>query len=791
MFHLYGLAKKQFLYTLIAMIMLASCTVVKNYPSNKPFVFSNKIIVKGDASKDEKKRLQLELYNYWDDSLKVNSILQFGVRTIIKNPTVFDSAAITRSIVFMNSYLNSQGYYNPVIISAVPKTDTVKDQYRTAVQMDINVNKNLKIDSVSYDSLTTPELKQLALTNRKESLLATNTPFTKALISSELDRLTSLFRNNGYYKFTRENIFAEVDTTDVSLLEITLDPFEQARRIAEAEARRKSNPQINIVIKQRSSADSNAFTKFYIGKIFYYPETLINQSPDSLIKEHFPLVTTQREFTLKQRLPFIRMRPLREHTYLKEGTIYEDQYYLKTINAFAQLGPWNQVDVRTVNRKDSLNILDFHFFLTPASKYSFGYDIEVSRNSGSIISGSLLGITNVLTLRNRNVWKQGIQSSTNIRAGVELGFTDTVLQTIQASVSQTYSIPRFITPWRIKNVKKLDDYKTVINLNAAYTDRRNFFRLRSAVASWGYEWKKHNHVWLYNPVNVELYSLDTLKLLNAAFVSNPFLRTAFNTGYVISQNLTYSITFPGRRHPNVTNNLRISGEEAGGLFGRLKGLSDKIYQYVKIESEFRQVTQWRKTSFAYRLFGGIGYNYSNNPVIGRSLPFFKQFVAGGPYSMRAWGVRQLGLGSSLLSDTSTSFRDRYGDIQLEADLEYRYPIATIGGVKINSALFVDMGNIWNLKNNISNPNSKLALDKLLTDIAIGAGTGLRFDFNYFLVRFDFAYKVKDPARISNNGWMSIRDFEWRNREFERRDDKGRIILKRNNFSFQLGIGLPF
>jgi hypothetical protein len=703
----------------------------KKLSKNTPFVYANKITVKGEVSKDEKKRLQTELYNYWDDSLKVNSILQFGVRTIIKNPKVFDSTAIARSIVFMNSYLNSQGYYDAEITPAVPKIDTAKDQYRTFVLMDIDVNKNLKIDSISYDSLITPEIKQLAVDNMEESLLDRDEPFTKGLISAELDRLTTLFRKNGFYKFTRENIFAEVDTTDISLLEITLDPFEQARIIAEAESRRKADPRINIVIKQRPSADSNAFTKFYVGKIYYYPETLINLTPDSLINDEFSVVTSQREFTLKQNDPDIRMRPLREHTYLKEGTVYDDRNYFKTVNAFSQLGPWNQVEVRTVNRKDSLNILDFHFFLTPAPKYSFGYDIEVSRNSGSIISGNLLGITNVLTLRNRNVWKRAIQSSTNIRAGVELGFADTVLQTFQASVSQTYSIPRFLTPWRITGVKKLDDYKTVINFNAAYTDRRNFFRLRSAVASWGYEWKRNNHTWLYKPLNVELYSLDTLKGLTAAFETNPFLRTAFNTGYVISQNLTYSVTFSGKRHSNVVNNLRISGEEAGALFGRFRGLADRIYEYIKIESEFRQVTQWRKTSFAYRLFAGIGYNYGNDPIIGQSLPFFKQFVAGGPYSMRAWGVRQLGLGSSLLSDTSTKFRDRFGDIQLEADIEYRYPIASIGGVKVNSAIFVDMGNIWNLKNNVNNPNSKLALNRLLSDIAIGAGTGLRLDFNYF------------------------------------------------------------
>jgi hypothetical protein len=792
MFHLNGASKNNFLLTVFAIMLLASCTVVKNYPKDKPFVFKNKINLTGDISKDEKKRLQTELYNYWDDSLKVNSISQFGIRTVIKNPKIFDSSGINRSIVFMNSYLNSQGYYNLDITPQHPKIDTVKDQYRTTVEMDIDLNRNLKIDSVTYDSLGTPELKQIAKDNADESLLKPKSAFTKAVISSELDRLVNLFRKNGYFKFSRENLYAEVDTTNAALLEITLDPFEQARRIAEAATQRKQNPTINIVIKERASTDTNAFKKYYIGKIFYYPQTLINQTPDSLIKRSFPVETSAREFTLKQVTPMIKMRPLREHTYIKEGTMYDEENYYKTVNALTAMGPWSQVDVRAVPEKDSANKLDFHFFLTPSSKYSFGYDFEVSRNSGSIYNGNLLGITNVLTLRNRNVWKQAIQSSTNIRAGVELGFSDSssILQTFQASVSQTYSIPRFITPWRIKKVKRLDDYKTVININASYTDRRNFFRLRSAVASWGYEWKKNNHVWLYRPLNVELYSLDTLSGLLSAFKTNPFLRTAFNTGYVVSQTLTYSVTFPSRRNPNITNNLRVSAEEAGGLLGRLRGLNDKIYQYLKLEGEFRRVIQWRKTSFAYRFFGGIGYNYSDDPVIGQSLPFFKQFVAGGPYSMRAWGLRQLGLGSSLLSDTSTVFRDRFGDIQLETNFEYRFPITTIGGVKVNSALFVDMGNIWNLKNNIANPDSKLTLDRFWHDIAIGAGTGLRFDFNYFLIRFDFAYKVKDPARISNNGWMSIRDFEWRNREFDIKDSNGKP-LKRNNFSFQLGIGLPF
>lgn len=787
-----------FIFTLL----FAACTVVKNYPVNKPFVYENKIVLTGDAPKDEKKRLALDLVNYWDDSLKVLPVNKIGrnglsiYNQVIDKPPVYDTAAMTRSLLYMSSYLNSQGYYNfnikpdSVIIDVVKH----KPQIRAKVQVSVNVNKNLSIDSVSFDSIINPGLREIALQNQKESFLQKNKPFSNTLVSNELDRLVNLFHKNGYYKLTRENLYADVDTIDAALLEVTLDPFEQAQKIAEAASRRKANPTIDVLIKQRPVADTNTLTRFHNGHVYFYPDTSLLKSIeiDTLINYKFIINQSNGDVTVKQNFPFIRMEPIIQHNYVENGNLYDEQKYLKTLNTFSSLGPWNQVDSKIVERVDSPRILDYHFFMVPAKKYSFGYDIEVSRNSGSIISGNLLGISNVLTLRNRNIWKRAIQSSTVIRGGVELGFSDTVLQTIQISLSQTYSIPRLLTPWKIKNIKTLDDYNTILSVNGSYTDRLNFFRLRSAVATFGYDWKKKNRGWILRPINIELYSLDTLNGLKNAFVTNPFLRTAFNTGYVVGENATFSISWPNKNRPNTLNNFRVSAEESGGLVGTLsKGIKDKVYQFIKFESEFKKVVQWRKTSIAFRTFGGIGINYSNDPVLGKSLPFFKQFVAGGPYSMRAWGIRQLGLGSSLVSDTNTTFRDRFGDIQLEANFEYRFPLFAIGSMKVKSALFVDMGNIWNLKNDVDNPGSKLSLNNVWRDIAIAAGIGLlRLDFDFFLIRLDFAYKVKDPARLSNGGWMSIKDFEWRNREFDIKDGNGKE-LKRNNFSLQLGIGLPF
>ena len=789
----------------MALILFASCTVVKQYPTNKPFVFKNSINVDGNISKDEKKRLELNLQNYWADSLKVKMVTQFGIRTVIRNPNVFDSSAINSSITFMRSFLNSQGYYD-VILNDTINIDTVKTQLRTTVLMNVQLGKNLTIDSLAFN-FKSPDLQKIVVDNDKETQLKKGRPYSKQIIATELDKLVTLFRKNGYYRLNREDLVAVVDTTDISLLEITLDPFEQARQIAEASERRRLNPTVDVTIRERDTTE--AFSKYYIGNVFYYPQARINDLPDSLMQMDFNIVFTRGNKTSKQNSPFIHFKPLDEHTYLQKGLLYNEERYFKTVNALSQLGTWNQIDVRTREitdtihtlipgdssiaaqvRVDSINMLNFHFFLTPAQKYAISTDLEVSRNSGTILNGNLLGIANNITLRNRNVWREAIQSGTIIRNGIELSLANnTPLQTFQSSFSHTLSIPRLLAPWQSKRIQRLDAYKTVFNFAAAYTERRNFFRLRSVVGSWGYEWKKKNNIWLYKPLNLELYTLDTLKGLVAAFEKNPFLRTAFNTGYVVSQTLTFNTTFAGSK-PNVSNYVRISVEEAGGLLGFIRSFHNKLYRYIKTEGEFRQLRSFRKTALAYRFFGGIGYNYSNDPKVGQSLPFFKQFVAGGPNSMRAWPLRQLGLGSSLVSDTSTTFKDRYGDIQLEMNFEYRFPIATISSVKIGSAIFTDIGNIWNLKNNVTNANSKLTWNRFARDIAIGVGSGLRFDFNYFLVRFDFAFKVKDPARIKNNGWINISDFEWRNKEFEIKGTDGKL-LKRNNYAFQLGIGLPF
>jgi outer membrane protein assembly factor BamA len=115
-------------------------------------------------------------------------------------------------------------------------------------------------------------------------------------------------------------------------------------------------------------------------------------------------------------------------------------------------------------------------------------------------------------------------------------------------------------------------------------------------------------------------------------------------------------------------------------------------------------------------------------------------------------------------------------MQIELNTEFRFNITTIAGIKVNSAFFVDMGNIWSTEfDAVSNqklPEASFKLSRLYRDLAIGAGSSLRFDFDFFLIRLDWAYKIKDPLyAYKNDGWFN--DI--------------RIL----NGQFQLGIGYPF
>ncbi|MFM6994825.1 MAG: BamA/TamA family outer membrane protein [Sediminibacterium sp.] len=756
-----------------------------NYPKEKAFLYNNKIDIKDAPSRHIAKELSIALDNYWDDSIRVRKIRQYGFFNTIVKPQSYQPERMSRTIQYMSNFLATEGYHHPVLTPIIT-TDTVKREWRTTATMQVVLNKKTLLDTITYQ-LSDPILQDIALKNKQESYLKMGQPYSNVGINIELDRLVALFRSKGFYNFTKEKIFAEIDTIDASLIKLQLDPLSQITQITEAKARKNQNPSWKISFQLRNL--SKGTTKQYpIGQQLFYSDVAVLDNPDSLLIHPPVYKDTMVDFVHNYTLPKFKSSLFNQQSFIKKGSIFNETSYYQTLNKFSSLGAWQQVDGRTTIINDSIYL---HYFLVPNARRSFNFDIEGSKNTAQIGSGNLLGLSTNLTYKDKNVQRKAIPSITSLRFGVELNLNskENITQTLLWNIGHTYSFPNLLLPFVKKEAKANQNIKTNFSLYSSYMDRLNYYQLKSFTTNWGYEWKRNKNgreqVLNYRPINIELYQLNKFSKLDSLLILNPFLRSSFNEGNIVSQNFSYTNIGPSSRNPHQQHYLRFGIEEAGGLLGLAEKFNKDLYRYLKIEAEYRSTYQYTNTEIAWRLMGGWGNNYSNNTKLSGQLPFFKQFTAGGPYSMRAWGLRQLGLGSSTFYDTSAQRQnfDRFGDLQLEANFEYRFTLLQLGSYKIGSALFADMGNIWNTRDLGNDLRAGFKLDRLYKDLAIGIGTGLRLDFDYFIIRIDYALKMKDPTRSYNNGWLNFNDMKWAEVK-----PNG---LKVNNYAWQFGIGLPF
>ena len=114
------------------------------------------------------------------------------------------------------------------------------------------------------------------------------------------------------------------------------------------------------------------------------------------------------------------------------------------------------------------------------------------------------------------------------------------------------------------------------------------------------------------------------------------------------------------------------------------------------------------------------------------------------------------------------YMEKTGDIQLEVNAEYRFPIYDI----FNGAFFVDAGNVWTFYPNEAMPNAEFKFNSFYKQLAFDAGLGIRLDVSFLLIRLDFAYALRNPYPNENGScWRFDNPF--------------------NNIRMQIGIGYPF
>ncbi len=804
------------IYWIFFLLLTASCGV-KNFPKETPFVFQNKIeIINPKLTKEEKTILKGRLNTQLNDSLQVKVKQQFIFFNRVIDPPRFDSANLTQSIENINIYLKTIGYYNS-ITTVSTKTDTLhrikkeSEQFRVSNHFKVETGPLFLIESASYqlvgdnDSTPARQLQEICNLHIKESILQKGLSFTEERMLSDIERLVVLFRNKGYLQFTRDMLYAEVDTVFKPLLNPMLDPIERIRVLEEAE-KRKKQPVVEIIIKLIPGISRTALIPYKIGSVKVYPS--VQSFPEDTITNRE--IRTQN-LIIRTKGNEYAGRFLESHIHIHPGDIYQLSKINQTMDDLNTLGIWQfiKLDPHLYNLSSDTGKVDFLITMIPAKKYSFTAGLESvfnqTQQTTSATAGNLIGLGLNLGLRNKNFSKQGISHTNTIRAGVETGIggLNNGLQAIELTYSNNLTMPKLLflgKKWEDRFMFK----RTIINSNISSINRninnRGLFSLTSIGSSFGWQIRnRKNEIYSFKPLNVEYVNLYNISSgFKLQLDTTPFLRYSFTQGLIIGSVLSYTRpNIQSSRKPNHISYFRVGIEESGALFGRLKKLSpifDKdLFEYIKAEIEYKYEIRQRKTSWAFRGIAGAGYLYDDTT----SMPFFKQFTGGGPNSMRAWPLRSIGPGTSPLEKRSGrgQFFSRSGDILFEANAEFRYDIATIipNTFVIRGALFTDIGNIWNFKKESTRNNDTVVFNwrNFYRDLGVSAGTGFRFDFiGLFILRFDLGLRVKNPAlpfSDKNYGWR------WPSVNFARvfGTKEEHRQWRYENFNFSLGINYPF
>ena len=794
-------AIKKIIYCLIFLSLLVSCkswkfglppSLVRKYPKNKPFVYQTNIKLYGNLSKKEKSELSSKLPTQLEDSINPR-FRQKLFWQVLKKPAPYDSTYVISSMNYMQRMLVTSGYLRAHVDSFTYRIDTAGEpgdyllrMYLTihvpteqlfhydSVWYSLNVAEMQRLaDSTKPDSVRTNKrdsatagigqpLQQLVDTTRGESYLKVGGAFSQDTIQMELNRLVELYRNNGFMKFSREGLIAVWDTLNPALLRPATDPFTQIQLLQELEKKRLS-PTTSLEIMLRPGYDSSNLIKYYVGKVNIYPDygpAYIFDSSHNNSQDSANLTSVEMNPTVSVHYHKRLFKPkiLPENVYLRRGEVYDQRRYFETLTRWNTLNAWRLVNMEAKPRTGT-DTVDFDLKLMPAKKYLASFNIEGSSNSNNFTSGNFFGIGVNLSLQNRNFMHGANTENIITRFGTELG-VDTAnhgyIESRQFSVGYNIIFPRFVLGRRSPrrpNRLTLDqltkgNIKSIVGLNYANTERHELYKLKSINTSFGLDGTFGNWLIGLKFPNIEYSVLDTLIRLKKIFEDHKELRNIFNAGLVVSGILSGTTNlFLG---PKSILTLKLNTEWSFLPYFN-DFMRENYFRFFKLDGDFKWSHKMHNNVLVARFFGGVGFTdpvdfvdgAGNHNIRSNNLPFFKAYYAGGPNSMRGWGLRRMGPGHTVVNiDT---LPDRFGDIQLETNLEYRFYLFRMFGLNFNSALFSDIGNVWFRRPNGAYPGGEFQFQNILNDLGVDMGIGLRADLGFFLIRLDYAYKVRDPA----------------------------------------------
>ncbi|OFY85551.1 MAG: hypothetical protein A3F72_10295 [Bacteroidetes bacterium RIFCSPLOWO2_12_FULL_35_15] len=699
---------------------------------------------------------------------------------ISEPPVIVDSVITKKSTRQIKLLLNNKGYF----ISSVSDSIYYGKRKKASVFYKIKASAPYTFNKIDY-KISDDLLSYYVFADSSNTLISGGSNYDIDVLQNERERITKELNNNGYYLFTKDYIYYEIDTTI---------------------GNRKVNITIgvkNFAQKYSESSDSIVEThhqRFYINNIYIQPDFASRKTDttpvDTLkVEDYFILHTQKLRYKSKVLLSSV---------FIRKGELYQLQNAEDTYKRLSELKAFKSINIFFVPVKG--NYLDCFIQLSPILKQSFMLETEGTNTYGN------LGIAGSIVYQNRNLFKGAEVIELRLKGGIEAqGNKSNSSSTATSNATQRFStielgpelnvsIPRFLLPFKIRSSKKFNP-KTIFTSALNYQQTPDYQRSITNL-SFAYTWKENEKI----RHTISPFIIGFVKVTKSISfqekldqIHDIYIRNSYDNHLSTSTRYTFTFNEQNLKKQENFSFFRVNVESSGNILTGIYDLTnliepntiakdaggsykmfDVIYsQYVRIDADYRYYYNSNEINkVVFRVAAGIGKPFKNFPT----LPFERSFFSGGANGIRAWQSRTLGPGS--YSNNGQYVFDQYGDGQLEANVEYRVKLFRI----INGALFADAGNIWLRKPDPNRPGGDFQLDRFYKEIAIGSGVGLRADFNFFVIRFDLGLKVRDPQFDETKRWViqNLFNAEWKSNYQDNHNNK-----KYGFWAFNIGIGYPF
>ncbi len=695
------------------------------------------------------------------------------VRAFGSAPVLMSSTTPDLRVTVGENLLNKRGYFNgKITYERLAQRNPKKMRLRYSV----NMGHLWTLDSLRYTNFP-PDADSLIRASRAEAVIHDGDAFDVATLEQERQRITKLFRDNGYYYYQNSDASYLADTT-------------------------VTHGKASVRLQMADSVSPRSLRKWTIGTI------TIN-----LQRQFMETLSQQRRFrdvivNYNGRHMPLRMRTLANDLQIHPGTLYNYDLHQKSLRQLNGSGLFTSTNFTFTPRDttDTCSVLD----MVADCVFDKPYDFYVEAYGKGKTSGRY-GPEAIIGLTKRNAFRGGEQLNVRLHGAYEWssnsdGETSDKLgvNNYEYGLEASLQFPRIVNPFQTPPRKRWERIRkrmaeaaargiayrprpprtyyttpsTILKASVDVINRARYFKRHVVSGELTYQWQPNErNSYSFSPLSLTYEYMHRVTDRYLTLASDmPYLEVSMADQFIPKMIFQYTFMSPSRYRSPVKLWATVSEASnvlsAGySVFGRKWSEKNKemfknpFAQFLKLEANYTKT--WaiaEKSSLAAHVNAGVIWTYGNSRV----APYTEQFFVGGANSIRAFNARQIGPGRYRAEQRQRSYVEQTGDIKFQANLEYRPHLMG----SLYGAVFLDAGNVWTMHYDEGRPDGYFRMRNLFKEMALGTGIGLRYDLGYFMLRVDWGVGLHVPYDTGKGGFYNISHFK-------------------DAQAFHLAIGLPF